>query len=77
MKDFILKMLSGNNDVSSKRVTGIYLILVFSFILLFFVGFYIFKTGTIPDWLVELIKIDLYGGLVLLGVNVFENIFKK
>lgn len=77
MKDFILKMLSGRNDVSSKRVTGMYLILVFSFILLFFVVFFIFKTATIPDWLVELIKIDLYGGLVLLGVNVFENIFKK
>lgn len=70
-------MLSGSNDVSSKRVTGMYLILVFSFILLFFVVFFIFKTATIPDWLVELIKIDLYGGLVLLGVNVFENIFKK
>lgn len=70
MKEFILKMLSNSDDVSSKRVTGILCILVY--IVMFVVVF--FSEKELKQPVSDLFTTLFYGGLVLLGIGVIEKL---
>jgi len=71
IKDFLLKMFSGENEVSSKRVAGIFCIFFFSFLL----GITFFGIE-LNDSQVELMVTLFYGGAALLGVGILDRRLK-
>lgn len=72
MREFIRAMLSNQDNISSKRTTGILLILAYISV----IYIYIFKQQY--ELAFELSKIGFYGALGLLGVAaVIEKILKK
>lgn len=70
MKNWINKLLSADGAISSKRTAGIFTLLN----ILIFCYLTIFGKIQLPEYMFEGICL-LAGGL--LGITVFENIFKK
>jgi len=71
MKEFIKKMLSNRDDISSKRITGILLILQY------FTMVYLSTIITFSKMVADLSKTGLTAGLLLLGVAAVEKIWKQ
>lgn len=73
IKQFLVNMLSGNSDVSSKRVNGtlciwtILIILITSVIWQF----------NISETQESIISTVFWGGIMLLGVGIADHYFKK
>jgi len=72
MKDFIKKMLSGENNISSKRTSGILLILVFIFGTIYAT----FLARELTNSAITLLTTSIYLGTGLLMGTLFER-FKK
>lgn len=71
MNKFIKDLLSSGDDVSSKRVSGIALIV--SFIIMEFISLFV----EINQLSANLIETGLYMGVVLLTGSAIEKIWKK
>ncbi len=72
MKEFIIKMLSSNDDEASKRVNGTACIMV---VIVILVVSLVFKID-IKSELWNLIDTVFWGGVVLLGVGIGDRIMK-
>lgn len=71
IKDFLLKMFSSENGISSKRVAGIFCVFFFAFLL----GITFFGIE-LNDSQVELMVTLFYGGAALLGVGILDRRIK-
>jgi len=69
-KYWISKMLSGNDDVSSKRVAG--MVMLVNIVIFCYIAIY--GETILPEFMFEAVCF-LTGGL--LGITVFEGMFKK
>lgn len=71
--NFFKNMFSKKDDVSSKRITGVFCVFVFAVLLT--VAF--FTRSQISEILRDLLKTLFFGGLALLGVAAIEKIWTK
>lgn len=71
MNKFIKEMLSNKDDISSKRLSGLFLILLF--IIVVISSLFI----TLTEFTVDLVETALYASLALLGVASIEKLWKK
>lgn len=73
MKEFIKKMLSGSNDVSSKRSAGLYAV----FVVVTVSAVLVFTSDMPWELKVDLLKFLFTGGLLALGVAAIEKFWAK
>lgn len=72
MKEFIKKLLSSENDVSSKRFSGIFCIVIFAIV----VAVVVLAKIEMDDIKAKLLITLFIGGLAALGVASVEKLWK-